>query len=153
MVGGTRLSLFLHRCAHFVLYPLGHIVLWFLLGVSLLIIGCIHIFPWVSIGIIFKCHSKGTTHPFWRFFYEIDFVLLWCTLFLYWNWLENWWGCLLPQVLPGGISTFGVCNLKIGHRWLLLSRMLVFCNVPGKIWWRPHWPCLLPLVPDVPTHR
>ena len=50
VVGRKQLCLYLHRFFHCAISLLGHIVLWFLLGVIPLIIVCIHLFILVYLG-------------------------------------------------------------------------------------------------------
>ena len=153
MVGRKCVSLSLRICTHCVISLLSHIVLLFILGVISVIIGCICIFPLVSLGRSFLYHSIVTMHPLWRWCYLKLVLLLLCLLFVYWPLLLNRWGCPLPQVLAGDVSPFGIYNCKqFGHRWHPFSYVLVFFHVPGKRWSCSPLLYLLPLVSSVPNN-
>ena len=65
MVGRTLIYLSLHICIHCVPPPLVHIVLWFLLGLISVIIGCINICTLVSLCRSFYFHILVTIQPLW----------------------------------------------------------------------------------------
>ena len=127
VVGRRCLSSSLNKYIHCVISPLCHIVIWFILGVSLSIAVCICICKMVSQGRSFKCHSIGNFHTLCRWCYLRGVLLWWCCLLLHPNLLKNWWGSPLTQVLYGEVCTFGVCSYKqFDHRWHPFACMFVF---------------------------
>ena len=131
MVVRTCLSWFLNICIHCVPDTLIYIVLWFLLGECLFISRCTHICPLVSPGSFFMSQQRNCAS-------FVDMVMLKSSFYVVVSVVlvstppENWWGCLLPQVLLYVVNPSRVCNYKLfDHVLHIFFWLLVLCHFPG----------------------